>query len=162
MNRRVIAKLAVAVAMITAAGCNAIVGIDDHLLAGQGDSSTGGNGEPTGPDAAIVGTDGAAPDGRASDSGASGATPDGSGDAAPDAGVDAYSPGRAVTASACSNEAGTCVLGATLTGGGRPNGPNRGALPDGGVVILVDDGFELGATLCDSTGTTCITGALSP
>jgi hypothetical protein len=37
-----------------------------------------------------------------------------------------------------------------------------GLLPDGGLVTITNDGFEFGETRCDATGTTCLTGSLTP
>lgn len=104
-------------------GCDAIVGIGDHALAGTTTST-------------------------------------------PDSGLspDATSPGGAVASLLCGGDSGACVVGA-IESVGRvplPDGGGSGLLPDGAVVTLTDDGFELGGSQCDPTGMDCVTGALSP
>jgi hypothetical protein len=145
--------LAIALAGV---GCNSILGIDDHQLApgeSQGvDASTqldagtpqqqdGGPGSPR--DSGPTGGDGAA-NADSADAGKGGR------------------PGGAVAAFQCGGDSGACVLGGIFSVGRVPDDAGTGSLLDGGTVTLTDDGFEFGNTVCDTTGMTCVTGAITP
>ncbi len=125
------------------AGCNSILGIDDHPLA----SSTGPQVE------AGLEADAAPPSGLRDS-----ALPT---DGSPPAG-EAGTPGGPVAAFSCAGDGGSCVFGGIFTGGLVPGTPGVGSLPGGGVAAITDDGFEFGSTACDSTGKTCVTGAIAP
>jgi|CZKU01.1.fsa_nt_gi hypothetical protein len=123
-------------AAVASAGCNSILGIDDHDLAPPGSPGPGEGGIPL-----LDG--GLQPDtgSLAQDSGVTG-------DGAP---AEAGSPGGAVPPTS----GGIYSVDRVPVEGGV-------ALPDGGFVTLTDDGFEFGETLCDTTGMTCVTGSLTP
>jgi hypothetical protein len=79
-----------------------------------------------------------------------------------DAGYDGApgAPGGPVASVLC-NDAGACVAGGLLSVGRVPD--DAGATtPDGATVRVTDDGFDFGATSCDPTGVTCVTGAITP
>jgi hypothetical protein len=130
---------------LAGAGCNSLLGIDDHRLAVSVDG-----GVPL-PD----GAGGNAP-GDANDA-PTGPPPDGGTDGNPEGG----NPGGPVTSILC-GDSGICVFGGidSVARVGDDAGPGR--LPGGGIATVVDDGFEFGNTLCDPTGTTCVTGAIVP
>lgn len=144
---------------VASAGCNSVLGIDDHPLAAQGTGSAGSDG---GVDSGVdSGVD--MDTGTHSDAGvhADAAPKDGSGPIgdAPIESGEAGSPGGPVNALSCANDAGACVVGGIVSGGQVAG--DAGALsPDGGAAAVFDDGFELGETLC--SGTTCVTGAITP
>lgn len=84
------------------------------------------------------------------------AGPTGADDAASDA------PAVPLQAGAC-GDSGACAFGGLLSVGRVPgDAGGAGVLPDGATVRLTDDGFELGGTTCDPSGTTCVTGGLTP
>ena len=53
---------------------------------------------------------------------------------------------------------GPSVQGGIFTLGGA----GSATLPDGAPVALFDQGFELGGAACDSSGSICVTGAITP
>jgi hypothetical protein len=59
-------------------------------------------------------------------------------------------------------DAGACVAGAIDSVGRPPDQAHSGALPDGGVATVTDDGFEVGGTSCNQAGSACVTGAITP
>jgi hypothetical protein len=65
-----------------------------------------------------------------------------------------------VAASACSNMDAACVTGGIFSMSRTPAAPDAGLMSASAVVT--DDGFELGGTSCDPTGTACVTGGISP
>ena len=123
-------------AAIASAGCNSILGIDDHPLAAGS--------PPQGEGGVELLDSGFQPDTGGTHTPDSGTTADG-------ASNEAGSPGGAVAPTS----GGIYSVDRVPVEGGV-------ALPDGGVVTLTDDGFEFGETLCDTTGMTCVTGSLTP
>jgi hypothetical protein len=69
--------------------------------------------------------------------------------------------GGPVTALLCGGD-GTCVSGGIVSVGRVPNQGGAATLADGASVTLTDDGFDLGGTMCDTSGATCVTGAITP
>jgi hypothetical protein len=149
------------VAMVLAsAGCNSILGIEDHPVG----PSKGDGGAQTG----LLSDSGSPLDTEASGEGGpkgNEASQDGGTDKPPDSGTDgpvAYSGGGAVGASSCGGDAGACVSGGIVSVGRALGDSGVGILPSGSVATVTDDGFEFGATNCDPTGTTCVIGGITP
>jgi hypothetical protein len=143
---RPVLLIALVAAGLAGAGCNAILGNDDHRLAppaqGGVDASTC-DAETGGDSGANLDGPGAPPDGRP------GAPPDGSSlDAA--AANEAGNPGGSAPPTS----------GAIYTVGRVPDDAGAHVLPDGAAVTLTDDGFEFGETLCN--GAICVTGGITP
>jgi hypothetical protein len=155
--------------VVPLAGCDAILGISDRPVAEQGS----GSGTSSGSAASGASGEGSG-SGMASGSGSSsgstsGASGSGSGssNAGPDGGLDAGPAGNeggAVVSLQCGSDAGACVSGGVFSIGFPQDDAGAGlaVLPDGGTITVTDDGFEFGGTTCDTTGMTCVTGAITP
>jgi hypothetical protein len=148
-------------------GCDSILGIDPHSLEADGGGSASysesGVGSESGPTVGTESGPGSVDSGPEAESGLD----SGGADSGSEGGTDAGSPpneGGFVPPQQCGGDAGACVSGGVFSIGLPQDdaGAEIAVLPDGGTITVTDDGFEFGGTSCDTTGMTCVTGAITP
>jgi hypothetical protein len=153
----VFALFAGSVGALTA--CNLVLGnLQDAVGDGGRETSTGSSSGSEGSGDSSTGSSSGS-EGSGDSSTGSSSRPDGGGDSA--TGSSSGSEGGAVATSLC-GDSGACVLGGVFSVGEGTGNAGSAILSDGGTITLMDNGFEFGGTSCDTTGTKCVTGAITP
>jgi hypothetical protein len=124
-----------------------------NLVLGNLQDAVGDGGRET-----SIGSSSGSEGGEDSSTGSS-SRPDGGGDSS--TGSSSGSEAGAVATSLC-GDSGACVLGGVFSVGEGTGNAGSAILSDGGTIMLTDNGFEFGGTSCDTTGTKCVTGAITP